>query len=247
MVLTEFEKWLATCRKTNGDPLSNRTIEHYSGGVKTVSEEMLKQKVISKRLEDMNLSELERAIFRIFQDKNFIAKNTTGKEMYSNALKKFRSFIYFNEGGYSSEDEEVEKINKNPAFTKTEKETLIKARVGQGTYRNQLIKKFNGTCIVTGLQLKQVLTASHIKPWCVCNNSERVDVENGLLLSATYDRLFDSGLISFDKKGQMMISSIIPAHDANILQLKPNAIFNIGYNNNMDKYIEYHNKYIFSK
>lgn len=91
MVLTEFEKWLATCRKTNGDPLSNRTIEHYSGGVKTVSEEMLKQKVISKRLEDMNLSELERAIFRIFQDKNFIAKNTTGKEMYalSNQPKRY--------------------------------------------------------------------------------------------------------------------------------------------------------------
>ena len=64
------------------------------------------------------------------------------------------------------------------------------------------MEKYSGSCIITGLDHPKLLVASHIKPWAVSTNAERLSVDNGLLLSATYDRLFDCGLITFKKTGK---------------------------------------------
>ena len=69
--------------------------------------------------------------------------------------------------------------------------------------------KYHGSCVITGINHPKLLVASHIKPWVVSDNQERLQVDNGLLLSATYDRLFDSGLITFDKNGRIFLSSFI--------------------------------------
>lgn len=87
----------------------------------------------------------------------------------------------------------------------TEREAIAKARLGQGKFRKALLEEWKG-CSVTGVFLPSVLKASHIKPWRVSNNFERLDRFNGLLLLPQYDELFDAGLITFSDKGFILIS-----------------------------------------
>lgn len=90
----------------------------------------------------------------------------------------------------------------------TVREAIIKARVGQGLFREQLIKRWNGQCSVTGVKAPELLIASHIRPWSLCDTAEqRISPANGLLLTPNLDKLFDRGLISFDDNFKIMISS----------------------------------------
>lgn len=98
------------------------------------------------------------------------------------------------------------KLLENPALSETEKAQLIKARVGQGAFRDALMAQWNSQCCVTNCAIKPVLRASHIKPWRVSTNAERLDPFNGLLLTANIDILFDRGLISFSDDGNLLRS-----------------------------------------
>ena len=90
-------------------------------------------------------------------------------------------------------------------FKSTTKSVVSVARVGQKTYRDTLISYWKG-CAVTGCDTPSVLKASHIKPWKVADHRERLDPFNGILLIATLDALFDSGLISFADSGSMLVA-----------------------------------------
>jgi len=90
---------------------------------------------------------------------------------------------------------------------KTEAERLIVQRVGQEVFRRALIAYWGGRCPLTGITDIQLLRASHIVPWAECETDEkRLDVHNGLLLSALWDAAFDAGLISFDDGGATVYS-----------------------------------------
>lgn len=89
----------------------------------------------------------------------------------------------------------------------TEREQVGLARVGQGAFRAALISHWNGACAVTGLDQLELLRASHIKPWKVASNQERLDAFNGLLLAPHLDALFDRGLITFGAGGELIFSS----------------------------------------
>ncbi|HEV2156177.1 HNH endonuclease signature motif containing protein [Bradyrhizobium sp.] len=95
----------------------------------------------------------------------------------------------------------------------TTTEALIDARLGQGRFRAALEREWDGSCAVTGCSLLQMLRASHIKPWEASTDAERLDSQNGLLLSAHLDALFDKGLLTFDDDGKMLLSSQISAKD----------------------------------
>lgn len=107
------------------------------------------------------------------------------------------------------EDSAANEITHNPNLTETEKQQLVKARIGQGAFRESLIAMW-GKCCVTGCDYVSVLRASHIKPWRDCTNEERLDKFNGLLLSPNLDALFDKGLISFTNSGEILISRFLP-------------------------------------
>ncbi|KAA3620286.1 MAG: HNH endonuclease [Flavobacterium sp.] len=92
---------------------------------------------------------------------------------------------------------------------KTERKGLVTSRVGQGAYRKRIIHRWEYKCAVTGFDKLDVLIASHIVPWSESTNEERLDVDNGLLLSPTYDALFDRHLISFEDKGKIILSNNI--------------------------------------
>jgi 5-methylcytosine-specific restriction protein A len=100
----------------------------------------------------------------------------------------------------------------------TEKYRFVNSRVGQGAYRKRIIHRWNYRCAVTGYSHLEVLIASHIIPWAECTDQERLDVNNGILLSPTYDALFDRHLITFDAKGKIHISD----------KLEPRALELIG-------------------
>jgi hypothetical protein len=89
----------------------------------------------------------------------------------------------------------------------TEAERLVVQRVGQDIFRERLMEYWQGRCPLTGIADRALLRASHIKPWKDCDSdAERLDVHNGLLLSALWDAAFDSGLVSFDDAGTPLFS-----------------------------------------
>lgn len=90
--------------------------------------------------------------------------------------------------------------------TVTERSGLVVSRVGQGAYRKSIINRWENKCVVTGFNNSQVLIASHIHLWKDSNNDERLDVSNGILLSPTYDALFDRHLITFDNAGKIVLN-----------------------------------------
>lgn len=89
----------------------------------------------------------------------------------------------------------------------TTAQALINARVGQGKFGLAVRQLWNHRCSVTGASTKVVLEASHIKSWADSNDAQRLDPNNGLLLSANLHKLFDAGLITFDDSGKMLVSS----------------------------------------
>ena len=94
----------------------------------------------------------------------------------------------------------------------TERKGLVTSRVGQGYYRQEILRRFEGRCAVTGVNSEELLIASHIVPWRDSNEFERLDVNNGILLSPTYDALFDKHLISFEDDGHIVLSTNLPAN-----------------------------------
>ena len=96
----------------------------------------------------------------------------------------------------------------------TEAERLVVQRVGQDIFRDRLLKYWTSACPLTGIADLALLRASHIKPWACCDSdAERLDVHNGLLLSALWDAAFDAGLVSFDDDGVPLFSATL-THDA---------------------------------
>lgn len=125
----------------------------------------------------------------------------------------------------------------------TEKESIVKSRISQGTLRDWLIELWI-TCSVTELNNLSLLRASHIKSWRVSNNAERIDPANGLLLQPTLDHLFDSGLITFDESGLIEISERLSKDDIQSLNLSTKFRLQKLLPKAMS-YMQYHRKNIF--
>ena len=90
----------------------------------------------------------------------------------------------------------------------TEAERLVVQRIGQGIFRARLMDYWQGRCPLTGITDPALLRASHIIPWAECeSDAERLDVHNGLLLSALWDAAFDRALVTFDDGGNPQFSS----------------------------------------
>ncbi len=110
---------------------------------------------------------------------------------------------------------EKEKISLENKFAETLKGTEhlkgeyklreIKTRVNQNVFRQIVIANYNGKCAITGINIPDLLFASHIIPWSK-NEKERLNPENGICLSPLYDRAFDKGYIGLNKKYEIILS-----------------------------------------
>lgn len=129
------------------------------------------------------------------------------------------------------------KLKNDIQITNTEKERIIKSRIGQSVFKKKLINR-ECKCAICGVTDVNFLIASHIKPWSKSSNIERFDVHNGLLLCPNHDALFDKGSISFDENGVLMISSKL----SNTTKMFMNGTdsFRIKVTTEMEKYLSWH-------
>lgn len=142
-----------------------------------------------------------------------------------------------------SENSDILKIEQRGDINETEKYRLTKSRIGQGIYRNNLLKIEN-KCRVTELTDTSYLIASHIKPWSHSSDNEKLDGNNGFLLSPHVDKLFDNGYISFLNNGDILVSKKINPDTLSLWSINNNL--NIGVlNKQQQKYLEYHRSNIF--
>ncbi|MED4402396.1 HNH endonuclease signature motif containing protein [Metabacillus fastidiosus] len=128
---------------------------------------------------------------------------------------------------------------ENLPITQTEKERLIKARIGQGKFKKLLIER-ECKCALCGVTDPRVLIASHIKPWSASTNEERLDVNNGLLLCPNHDALFDKQLISFDVQGKIVISQTLD--EAARIFMNVNEGLRVELTEKQLGYMEYHHQ-----
>jgi putative restriction endonuclease len=107
-------------------------------------------------------------------------------------------------------------IQRDQQLAETERDALVQARRGQGRYRAN-VQRVERACRVTRVDRAEHLVASHSKPWRDSTNDERLDGENGLLLTPTIDHLFDRGFISFENNGDLIVSPV--AHHPSLARM----------------------------
>lgn len=159
----------------------------------------------------------------------------------------FKIFIDYNSDilGYQTSKQEQE-INNKDIKPKT-KETIIKARVGQGEYRNKLLFECQ-SCPFTQVNDERLLVASHIKPWAVCNEKEKIDPKNGFIFTPTYDKLFDKGFITFDDNKKLIVSQWLSPMNQKRLSIYTGKLIKLlPLDKKRKEYLIYHKEYIFKK
>ena len=129
---------------------------------------------------------------------------------------------------------------QDPVFlNETSKESVINIRIGQGLFRRKILKKWKNKCAVSGCGISSVLIASHILSWSESDNFQRLDEENGILLSPNYDSLFDKHLISFNQNGGIVISKLLSESDLRSLGINGNERID-GLTNANKEYLKIH-------
>jgi hypothetical protein len=124
-----------------------------------------------------------------------------------------------------------------------EKVQLVKARRGQGIFRTN-VRLIEKSCRLTGVQNKKHLRASHIKPWKDSNDTEKIDGNNGLLLSPHVDHLFDRGFITFQNSGNLIVSKEL--NPTVLGQWSLDKIENVGsFNKRQSEFMEFHRDSVF--
>lgn len=145
------------------------------------------------------------------------------------------------------EEHELEKVHVDSRLPETAREAIVLARRGQGLFKSRVMK-IESHCRLTGVTREEHLRASHCKPWRHATNEERLDGENGLLLTPTFDHLFDRGFITFEDSGELLISPV--AHRDSLLRmgLDPDVSRNVGgFSDGQKQYLDFHRENEFLK
>jgi hypothetical protein len=142
------------------------------------------------------------------------------------------------------ERREEEQILTTTSIQETARAALVMARRGQGLFR-QNVQRIERACRVTKVDRPEHLVASHAKPWRDSSNEERLDGENGLLLTPTIDHLFDKGFISFEDRGRLIVSPVAHAGSLMKMGIDPDAPLNVGeFSEGQREYLEFHRENI---
>jgi hypothetical protein len=131
-------------------------------------------------------------------------------------------------------------ILEDRKIKETERQALIQARRGQGQFRTN-VQQIERACRVTKVERPEHLVASHTKPWRDCTNDERLDGENGLLLTPTIDHLFDKGFISFEGNGDLILSPVADRVSIARMGIELERKLNVGgFSQGQRRFLEYH-------
>ncbi len=143
------------------------------------------------------------------------------------------------------EEHLVEEIKHDVELPETDRRSLVMARRGQGLFRERvaIIEK---RCRLTGVDRPGHLIASHAKPWRDSVHAERLNGENGLLLTPTIDHLFDRGFISFEDGGDLLVSPV--AHTESLMRMGVDAsrVVNVGsFSSGQKHFLDFHRANVF--
>ena len=141
--------------------------------------------------------------------------------------------------------QEYQANHHNQQVSETEREAIVQSRIGQGRFRDNLSRYWKKRCAVTACQTLDILRASHIKPWRISSNEERLDVYNGLLLVPNLDAAFDKGLISFADDGAIMISDRLTADEQKKLGIHHEMRITTIEKQHC-QYLNYHREHVFN-
>ena len=198
-------------------------------------DETLTQEKIDEFLRQEDLKRQERTVY-------------TSKKSLSDFRAGLNKFLAFVNSDYHKRMEdsiltEIKAVENDNNIKATEKDSIVKSRIGQGIFRNELIEYWHG-CAISQCPFTWMLIASHIKPWRDADNQERLDTYNGLLLLPNYDKLFDLGYISFTQMGKIMYSRLLDKFDREAIGLTSDLHL-VKLENQHLKYLKYHNENCF--
>lgn len=133
-----------------------------------------------------------------------------------------------------------DQIESNTSMTDTERDAIIRARRGQGLFKQRVLE-IETRCRITGVSDLTHLLASHCKPWRDSTNEERLNGENGLLLTPSIDHLFDRGFIGFEDSGNLIISPVAHKPSLQKMGIETDRIINVGtFTEGQRQFLDYH-------
>lgn len=155
-----------------------------------------------------------------------------------------KNFKMLEEGVVALIDYDENNLVLNEDIGDTSKSVQTKIRIGQEKFRKNLLKHLK-ECPITGINEQKILLASHIKPWAISTNEERLDIYNGFILSPTVDKLFNKGLITFENNKKLIISPTLSKSNIDIIGIiSGKKYFKLPTENRID-YLEFHRENIF--
>lgn len=89
-----------------------------------------------------------------------------------------------------------------------ERLSAMKVRINQNFFRQTVLSANNYSCCITGINVPQLLIASHIIPWSK-RKETRLNPRNGLCLNALHDKAFDNGFITISTEYRIKVSNVI--------------------------------------
>jgi hypothetical protein len=138
-----------------------------------------------------------------------------------------------------------EEIESNAALLTTQRLALVAARQGQGLFRER-VQQIERRCRVTEVDRPEHLRASHCKPWRDSTNEERLDGENGLLLTPSIDHLFDRGFIAFETSGRLLLSPVADLPSLRRMGIAVDRQTEVGpFTAAQGRFLEYHRDAVF--
>lgn len=220
-------KFGGIAKKTSGDYVTRMKFLAHDYSL----DETLTKEKIDEILRQEDLKRQERSVY-------------TSKKSLSDFRAGLNKFLAFINSDYhkriaDSIITEIKAVENDNTIKMTEKDSIVKSRIGQGIFRKGLIEYWHG-CAISQCPLTWMLIASHIKPWRDADNQERLDPYNGLLLLPNYDKLFDLGYISFNLKGKIMYSRLLDKFDRETIGLT-NNLHLVKLEEQHLKYLKYHN------
>ena len=157
----------------------------------------------------------------------------------------FKMFVDYPEEEQNQEEELA--IEENQDITPAQKRNLLRSRIGQGEYREKLLKQCP-FCPFTMVNDERLLVASHIKPWHKSDEEEKIDPKNGFMLTPTYDKLFDKGFISFEDDKTLRVSPwLSPLNQKRLRIADGKKISDLPLDSDRQRYLAYHREHIFKR
>jgi putative restriction endonuclease len=131
-------------------------------------------------------------------------------------------------------------VEDDPKIPETEREAIIRARRGQGLFKDR-VRSIETMCRITKVENPIHLVASHCKPWRDSSNDERLNGENGLLLTPSIDHLFDRGFIGFEDSGTLIISPVAHRPSLQRMGIDTESAVNVGgFTEGQRSFLDFH-------